>query len=113
MAIPGEDCVLLALFVFNRTTGYETQGDKFTLPGGKRSLKIARQQNTMEIFTYKLVNRGLGIMVVNIGCQANQSKLIAESDCKLLLKASISPHECVCKAVGLILQQIHQHTNFK
>ena len=51
----------------------------------------------METFTYKLVNRELGVMTVNTGCQETQLKPIAESDCKEPLKASSACTRCVHK----------------
>lgn len=47
----------------------------------------------METFAYKLVNRELGIMTVNIGYQENQSKPGAENDWEMSVKPSISPHK--------------------
>ena len=69
-------------------------------------MKTWRRQNTLETFTYKLVNRELGVMTVNTGCQETQSKPITESECKEPLKASSAHTRCVYKVVSLILWQI-------
>lgn len=94
MAIPGEDSGLFTLFV-TKSLDRMTKGVKLILTGGEESLKIGRWQNTLETFTYKSVNRELGIRTVNTGCEETQSKPVAESECKAPLNASLSPHE-VC-----------------
>ena len=103
MATPGEDSACFTLFF----TEPLHRMVAFIPTGGKWSLKTWRRQNTLETFTYKLVNRELGVMTVNTGCQETQLKPIAESDCKEPLKASSACTRCVHKVVSLILWQIH------
>lgn len=68
MAIADEALCFLLCLLLTEPLGRMTKRIRVILTGGKKSLKLLRQQNTVETFTYKLVNRELGIMTVNIGC---------------------------------------------
>lgn len=69
MAIADEALCFLLCLLLTEPLGRMTKRIRVILTGGeKKSLKLLRQQNTVETFTYKLVSRELGLMTVNIGC---------------------------------------------
>ena len=51
-----------------------SKGVGFILPEGERSLKTVRCHDTLETFTFKLVDRELGIMTINTGCPEHPPK---------------------------------------
>lgn len=92
MAIADEALRFLLCLLLTEPSGRMTERIRVILTRGKRSLQLLRQQTTVETFTYKVVNRELGIMTENIGFRENKWKSVTESGWAMPVKPSISFH---------------------